>query len=74
MNKYEIEKNAALIWNLLNTRYYWSFTELRTESHLSDIELGAAIGWLAREDKIEIDMGNETSEQRFHYPYYNLFF
>jgi hypothetical protein len=26
------------------------------------------------EDKIEIDMGNETSEQRFHYPYYNQFF
>lgn len=40
----------------------------------SDIELGAAIGWLAHEDKIEIDMGNETSEQRFHYPYYNQFF
>lgn len=74
MNKYEIEKNAALIWNLLNTRYYLSYTELRTESHLSDIELGTAIGWLAHEDKIEIDMGNGTSKQRFHYPYYNQFF
>lgn len=74
MNKYEIEKNAGLIWHLLNTRYYWSYIELKTESHLSDIELGAAIGWLAHEDKIEIDIGNENSEQRFHYPYYNLFF
>lgn len=65
MNKYEIEKNAVLIWNLLNTRYYWSYTELRTESHLSDMELGAAIGWLAHEDKIEIDMGNETLNRGF---------
>lgn len=74
MNKYEIEKNAGLIWHLLNTRYCWSYTELKTESHLSDMQLGAAIGWLAHEDKIEIDMGNETSVQSFHYPYYNPFF
>lgn len=47
---------------------------MRTESHLSDMELGAAIGWLAHEDKIEIDIGKENSEQRLHYPYYNQFF
>ena len=32
----------------------WSYDSLKRNSGLKDKELGAALGWLAREDKIEI--------------------
>ena len=43
MNKSEIGLNAGKVWQLLS-----DYTRLK------DKELGAALGWLAREDKIEI--------------------
>ena len=32
----------------------WSYDSLKRKSRLKDKELGAALGWLAREDKIQI--------------------
>ena len=54
MNKSEIGLNAGKVWQLLSDHASWSFNSLKRKSGLKDKELGAAIGWLAREDKIEI--------------------
>ena len=48
MNKSEIGLNAGKVWQLLSDYTRWSYGSLK------DKELGAALGWLAREDKIEI--------------------
>ena len=49
-------ENAGRIWSVLNERS--DITEEKTLmklTKLSDKELHAAIGWLARENKIQID-------------------
>jgi len=55
MNKYQIGTNAGVIWRLLNDNRRWSYYELKRASGLSDRDLNAAIGWLARENKIDFD-------------------
>ena len=55
MNKYQIGTNAGVVWRLLNDNSRWSYCELKKASGLSDKDLFAAIGWLAREDKIDFD-------------------
>lgn len=54
MNKSEIGLNAGKIWQLMCDNAKWSYRDLKEASGLKDLELGAALGWLAREDKIEI--------------------
>ena len=54
MNKSEIGLNAGKVWQLLSDYTRWSYGSLKRKSGLKDKELGAALGWLAREDKIEI--------------------
>lgn len=53
MDKYEIGVNAGKIWGLLKDNVRWSYHDLKEASGLSDRDLNAAIGWLAREDKID---------------------
>ena len=55
MTKGSIGLNAGAIWNLLSDGQHWSFEALRAKSALTDADLWSAIGWLARENKIEID-------------------
>ena len=60
MNKEQIGENAGIVWRALhNNRCSWE--ELVTATGLNPLELAAAIGWLAREDKIyfETDQNNE---------------
>ena len=52
MDKSEIGLNAGKVWQLLSDYAKWSYGTLKRKSGLKDKELGAAIGWLAREDKI----------------------
>ncbi len=61
MDKYTIGKNAGIVWNILNDGRKWSYEDLKKTTNLSDRDLNAAIGWLAREDKIlfETDQNNE---------------
>ena len=47
--------NAGTIWNLLSDEKHLSLQALKEKSGLTDIDLWTAIGWLARENKIEID-------------------
>lgn len=53
MDKNEIGLNAGKVWQLLSDNEKWSYGALKRKSGLKDKELGAAIGWLAREGKIE---------------------
>ena len=60
MDKYSIGKNAGIVWSILSNRQRWAYDALKEKSGLSDRDLNAAIGWLAREDKIffETDQNN----------------
>ena len=59
MDKYTIGNNAGIVWTLLNNGKRWKYEDLKAASALSDRDLNAAIGWLAREDKIDFDMTEE---------------
>lgn len=51
MNKEHIGENAGIVWSALhNNKCSWE--ELVKVTRLTPLELAAAIGWLAREDKI----------------------
>lgn len=56
MDVQSIGKNAGVLWQLLNCEHRkWSYSEIKKTSGLSDRELNAAIGWLAREGKLNIE-------------------
>lgn len=55
MNKRTIGINAGIIWSLLNNNERWDVCQLSEKSGLTKEEVYAAIGWLARENKIEIE-------------------
>lgn len=61
MNKERIKENAGIVWcTLHNNKCSWE--ELVKITELDPLELAAAIGWMAREDKICI-----SSEQGIMY-------
>ena len=64
MDKSIIGKNAGIVWNTLNNNEPWDYQALKKATGLSDRDLNAAIGWLAREDKIDFDM-DEHSDRLF---------
>ena len=53
MNKSDIGLNAGKIWRLLSNYAKWDYGTLKRKSGLKDKELGAALGWLSRENKNE---------------------
>lgn len=71
MNKHQIGLNAGIVWHLLNDNKQWNYRDLKKASGLSDKDLSAAIGWLAREDKI--DFGNEQKEDECYFLSVNVF-
>ena len=66
MDKHIIGENAGKLWRLLSTDAprKWTLQEVKDATGFNDLEAASAIGWLAREDKIQ-----------FHdlYHIYNLF-
>lgn len=64
MNKAQIGTNAGIVWNVLKDNKHWEYEELKTATGLCDRDLNAAIGWLAREDKIDFDI-NEHGDRVF---------
>lgn len=62
MNKKSIGTNAGKIWNLLNNNQRWNIKQLCKNSGLSEKEVYSAIGWLARENKIEIEKSSDGDE------------
>jgi urease accessory protein UreE len=54
MNNETIGTNAGLVWNALNEGNAMSLKQLKKATKLKDKEVFAALGWLAREDKVSI--------------------
>ena len=60
-HKFDSQKLAS------TTKYlYWEYEKLKKESGLSDRDLNAAIGWLAREDKIDFDIDEKEDRLFLH--------
>ena len=60
-----IGNNAGLIWNALNTNGKMTETKLKKETALGSAEFYTALGWLAREGKLNVVVetkGSKTCE------------
>lgn len=71
MTKGTIGLNAGKIWNLLEDYPYLTWDIVRNSTSLSDADIWTAIGWLARENKIEID---STNTSPVFYPGTNFYY
>ncbi len=54
-----IGSNAGLVWNALDAKNAQTLKALKKETKLKEKELYAALGWLAREGKINIEDGED---------------
>ena len=64
-----IGNNAGLVWNALNSNGKMTETKLKKETALGSAEFYTALGWLAREGKLNVETevkGAKTCE------YYSL--
>ena len=50
-----IGNNAGLVWNALNSNGKMTETKLKKETGLASAEFFAALGWLAREGKLNVE-------------------
>lgn len=67
MDKATIGTNAGIVWRTINeSGRPWKYEELKRETKLTDRDLNAAIGWLARENKIEFDTEMPDGEEVMH--------
>lgn len=72
MDVQSIGNCAGVIWELLNGEHRkWSYSEIKKSTGLSDREINAAIGWLAREGKLYIE---ETQQGKRNILYIELNF
>ena len=61
MNVQTIGECAGIVWRLLHgDNRRWEYKELKEASGLRVRELNAAIGWLAREGKIQFSENEEN--------------
>ena len=65
MSTGSIGRNATRIWKLMNNGAVWSYEQIKHSVNLSDREINAAIGWLAREDTLEIIQDPATLEETY---------
>lgn len=74
MYKTIIGENAGKVWNFLygSAKRRCEFLEIKEGTGLSDMDLAAAIGWLAREDKIQIDCESQEGKEKKLYFYLML--
>lgn len=71
MDKEMIGNLAGIVWRTLNEKGKLSFEDLQRETMLDAESVSTAIGWLAREDKINFDEQNGiTAFFVFHERYY----
>ena len=60
-----ISRNALRLWQIMNDGAAWRYDRLRQVSQLSDREIDTAIGWLAREDTVEIALDPESDVESY---------
>lgn len=63
MNTDTIGMNAGLVWNALNDAEAMGLKQLKKVTKLKEKELYAAIGWLARENKIDIQTNPKDEKE-----------
>lgn len=63
MNVETIGVNAGLVWQALNTAETLGLKQLKKVTKLKDKEVYAALGWLAREGKVNIDTDPEDEKE-----------
>lgn len=63
MNTETIGYNAGTVWVALNSAEALGLKQLKKITKLKDKELFAALGWLARENKIEIAVDDEDPKE-----------
>lgn len=60
MDAYKLGEWAGIVWRLLSRENReMTFEEVMKNTGLSERQLAGAIGWLAREDKIEFNMSQD---------------
>ena len=63
MNVQSIGENAGIIWRLLQSENRkWDYLEIKKATGLPDRDINAAIGWLAREDKVYFETDKDNTE------------
>lgn len=62
MNAEKIGCYAGLVWNALNEADVLGTKQIKKMTKLKDKEVYAAIGWLAREGKINIEESEDGKE------------
>lgn len=63
MNVETIGSFAGQVWNALNEADVLGTKQIKKITKLKDKELYAAIGWLARENKIDIQISDEDPKE-----------
>lgn len=63
MNTETIGYNAGTIWVALNTADAVGVKQLKKMTKLKDKEVYAALGWLARENKVTINVDPEDEKE-----------
>ena len=78
MDKHIIGENAGKLWRLMNqdNQRKWELEELKKCTGFDDLVLASAIGWLAREDKIQFELRDSDPMHKKAYVYLmlNLYF
>ena len=74
MDKHVIGENAGILWRLLNqdNQRKWELQEVKKATGFDDMELASAIGWLAREDKIQFELAKHNTKADKAYIYLML--
>lgn len=63
MNVQSIGENAGIVWKQLASEHRkWEYAEVKAATGLADRDLNAAIGWLAREDKVYFETDKNSTE------------
>lgn len=63
MNVEEIGNNAGVVWQALATADALGLKQIKKMTKLKDKEIMAAIGWLAREGKLNIAPSEEDPKE-----------
>ena len=78
MDKHIIGENAGKLWRLLSTDVHrkWTLQEVKDATGFNDLEAASAIGWLAREDKIQFELEHHSTKDKnvFLYLMLNVYF
>ena len=57
-----IGQNAGALWKILNAKKEMNLSALKKQAKLDDKQIYLALGWLAREGKIKLEMQGRQSK------------